>query len=85
MAAQLAGCGALLPRVVTVKVPVPMPCAEAEPERPPMPTDALRGTQASLYDVVQAAHGEIVIREAYEGRLRAALSGCTRRPERPPD
>lgn len=74
-AAVLAGC-ATPPRVVAVKVPVPVACQEAVPERPAMPVEALRGQRASLYETVQAARGEIEVREAYEGRLRTALNGC---------
>lgn len=71
----LLGCGATTPRLQAVSVPVPVPCQATVPDRPAMPTEALRpGT--SLYDFVKSAQAEIERREGYELRLRAALAEC---------
>lgn len=75
--ALLAGCGSTPPRMVTVKVPVPVECREPVPERPAMPTDSL--TRADPLDTkVKAALAEIELREGYEIKLVAALVACTR-------
>lgn len=76
----IVGCAATT--VTTVKVPVPVPCQEAVPTRPAMPTDSLK-PGASLYTIVQSARAEIGLRERYEHQLLAALSGCVA-PVAPP-
>ena len=70
-AAVLAGCSTCEP----VKVPVPVPCRVAMPQRPQMPTEAL-DADVSLDDFVAAAAAEIERREGYELQLRAALQAC---------
>lgn len=71
--ALLAGC-TTLPGTVT-RVPVPVACAEPEPERPLMPTDTL-APGADPFTFVIFAQAEIVLRDAYEGRLLTALRAC---------
>lgn len=74
LALLLGGCGATMPPQV-VKVAVPVPCQAEVPDRPVMPTEALK-PEAKLDAFVQSAAAEIERREGYEGRLRAALEGC---------
>ena len=79
-AVLLAGCGAAPPARVDiqqVKVAVPVPCDESEPERPNMPTEHLPvGADVDMY--IQAAGAELERREGYETELRAALANCKR-------
>lgn len=79
-AALLAGCGATPParvEIQQVKVAVPVPCDESEPERPNMPTEQLSaGADVDMF--VQAASAELERREGYEIQLRAALANCRR-------
>lgn len=79
-AVLLAGCGVTPPARVDiqqVKVAVPVPCDEPEPERPNMPTEQLpAGADVDMY--VQAAGAELERREGYETELRAALANCKR-------
>lgn len=74
LVALLAGCATTMQ---PVKVPVPVECQVAVPERPAMPTDALR-PGATLDAFAQAAMAEIERREGYEVRLVAALGVCTK-------
>ena len=60
-----------------VNVAVPVECKEPMPDRPAMPTEALR-PGATVDQFTQAAMAEIQRREGYEGQLVAALSACTR-------
>ena len=73
----LAGCAAAPPRVEIqqVSVPVPVACREPVPERPAMPTEALR-PGVSLDDFARTAMAEIERREGYEGQLLTALENC---------
>lgn len=73
----LAGCGTT-PRVEIqrVNVAVPVQCKEPIPERPVMPTEALR-PGATVDQYAQASMAEIERREGYEGQLVAALVACT--------
>jgi hypothetical protein len=61
--------------VQRVNVAVPVACQEKEPERPVMPTEALR-PGATVDQFTQAAQAEIERREGYEGLLRTALAAC---------
>lgn len=63
--------------VQRVNVAVPVACQEKEPERPVMPTEALR-PGATVDQFAQAAMAEIERREGYEAQLVAALAICTR-------
>lgn len=74
----LAGCSAV-PRVEiqTVKVPVPVACREATPDRPSMPTEAM-ADDADPFDLLRASLAEIDRREGYEVKLVAALENCQR-------
>lgn len=79
-AVLLAGCGAAPParvEIQQVKIAVPVPCDESEPERPSMPTEHLAG-DADVDSYVQAAGAELERREGYETELRAALANCKR-------
>jgi hypothetical protein len=69
----LTACGTT--RTMTIKVPVPVECQEAVPERPVMPTEQFT-TAPSLDQFTQAAQAEIERREGYEKRLNAALAAC---------
>lgn len=77
-AVLLAGCSAAPParvEIQQVKVAVPVPCDESEPERPSMPTEQLSaGADVDMY--VKAAGAELERREGYETELRAALANC---------
>lgn len=73
LAVLLAGCAAG-PGTVT-RVPVPVACAEPEPERPLMPTETL-APGVDLFVFTKYAQAEIDVREAYEARLLLALREC---------
>lgn len=79
-AVLLAGCSATPParvEIQQVKVAVPVPCEEPEPERPNMPTEQLpAGADVDMY--VKAAGAELERRKGYETELRAALANCKR-------
>lgn len=79
-AVHLVGCGAAPParvEIQQVKVAVPVPCDESEPERPHMPTEHLPdGADVDMY--VKAAGAELERREGYETELRATLANCKR-------
>lgn len=72
---MLAGCATTGTQLV--KVPVPVECRAAEPERPGMPTEDFT-KQPSIDEWVQAALAEIERREGYETQLREALRACTK-------
>lgn len=72
--AVLTGCGTA--RTVQVRVPVPVPCQEAEPARPAMPTESLQ-PGAHPFVLLRAALAEIDRREAWSVELLAALRACT--------
>lgn len=79
-AVLLAGCGSVPSarvEIQQVKVAVPVPCDESEPERPNMPTEQLQA-DADVHMYVQAAGAEIERREGYEAELRTALANCKR-------
>lgn len=86
---SLSACGTARNHVEIqrVNVAVPVACQEKEPERPVMPTDALR-PGATVDQFAQAAMAEIERREGYEVQLVAALANCTRpiahKPEKEP-
>ena len=67
----MAGCA-----TTSLKVPLPVACNEAVPERPVMPTEAL-APGAEPFILTRAALAEIDRREGYEIKLRAALVACT--------
>jgi uncharacterized lipoprotein YajG len=79
--AGLGGCAAPAPTITSVRVPVPVACAEPVPDRPAMPTEspAARNTATWTLDAHLARlHAEVDLREGYEIQLRAALEACTR-------
>lgn len=55
------------------------PCQVATPERPAMPTEAL-APGVTPFVLLRASLAEIDRREAYEGRLAAALASCKASP-----
>ncbi|WCM88861.1 hypothetical protein M5C98_02055 [Acidovorax sp. NCPPB 3576] len=67
--------------VQRVNVPIPVACEEPVPDRPSMPTEALR-MGATVDDFARAAMPEIERREGYEGELLTALGNC-RAPIKP--
>jgi hypothetical protein len=74
----LTGCGTVPTRVEIqrVNVAVPVECSAPIPDRPVMPTEALR-PGATVDQFTQAAQAEIERREGYEGQLRTVLTICT--------
>lgn len=76
LSACLLGCETA-PRVDVqrVNVAVPVECKEPIPDRPAMPTEALR-PGATVDQFTQAAQAEILRREGYEVQLLAALGAC---------
>jgi starvation-inducible outer membrane lipoprotein len=70
----LSGCSALKTGY-EVRVPVAVACKAVEPDRPAWPTERLKPGVDPFVFVVHA-QAEIDLREAYEGRLVAALRGC---------
>lgn len=70
----LAGCETM-PTTVTVRVPVPVACQVATPERPVLAIDTM--SPDLPLDVqnrhMRADHDE---RDGYEGRLETALATC---------
>lgn len=73
--AVLAGC-TTTPRMVEVRVPVPVECRVAKPQRPAMPTESLTLSD-SIERKVRALLAELELREGYEIQLAAALDACT--------
>lgn len=72
-AVLLVGCVTSPPE--RVNVPVPVECRANEPDRPAMPTESLwLGVDVDRW--VAAAQAELLLREGYEGELRAALREC---------
>jgi hypothetical protein len=62
------------PLPVEVRIPVPVPCVQAVPERPALAWDAL--ADAGIYEQVRALlidRGRLV---AHVDELRAELTGC---------
>lgn len=77
-AVLLVGCGTKPParvEIQQVKVAVPVPCDEPEPERPIMPTEHLPAN-SDVDSYVQAAAAEIERRKGYEAKLLSALNSC---------
>lgn len=74
LASLVAGC-ATAP-TITIKVPVPVQCQEAIPERPIMPTESFK-VRPLIDEYVKASQAEIHRREGYEVKLRTALEACT--------
>ncbi len=68
------------PQVPAGKVVVPVPCQEQEPERPNMPTEALkaRGCPSGecVDELLQASLAENLRRDGYELKLVTALRTC---------
>ncbi|MCT6720024.1 hypothetical protein [Acidovorax sp. K2F] len=79
-ACALSACGAARNHVEIqrVNMAVPVECKEPIPNRPMMPTEALR-PGVTVDQFTQAAQAEIERREGYEVQLRAALAICTAR------
>lgn len=71
----LAGCGATLPQLVEIKVPLPIACQVAEPARPALAIDSM---PPDLPIDVQARNlrADHDVRDGYESELRAALQAC---------
>ncbi|OGA97139.1 MAG: hypothetical protein A3E79_00165 [Burkholderiales bacterium RIFCSPHIGHO2_12_FULL_61_11] len=76
---MLSACG-MVSQVPVGKVAVAVPCKEQEPERPNMPTEALkaRGCPSGecVDELLQASIAENLRREGFEGRLVTALRAC---------
>jgi hypothetical protein len=74
LALLLAGC-ATPERLVEVRVPVPVTCIEAVPERPDYPADALTGDE-DLWTLVTTLWADRLARQAHQIRLEATLRAC---------
>ena len=74
-AVVLAGCAAPVERLVTVKVPVPVPCDVKVPERPAMPLEAIRAPY-TVDAWIGRAIAQDGLRAAYELELETALGAC---------
>ena len=75
--ALLARCSTTPPATITVRVPVPVACTQAVPDRPLLSIDTM--SPDLPLDVqarnMRADHDD---RDGYEARLRAALEACRR-------
>lgn len=60
-----------------VKVPTPVPCQTAVPDRPTLPADALTGAE-DIFSWGTTMISDRLLREAYEIDLRTRLIGCTK-------
>jgi hypothetical protein len=78
------GCATQIPEVITVRVPVEVPCKATEPERPRMDTEHL-AIDAKVDVQARAMRAEIDRREAYEEQLRVELRACTAPITTPPE
>ncbi|MEO8391236.1 hypothetical protein [Polaromonas sp.] len=71
-----------VPLVTPVNVAIPVECKEPEPDRPVMPTDALktRGCPSGgcVDELLQSSLAENQRREGYEVQLVTALRNCKR-------
>lgn len=81
LAAALTGCvtGAEPMQAIEVRVPVPVPCIAAIPERPVLDSPQAWASGASDYDKTVALlidHGRLV---AHVDALEAAMAPCVRR------
>ena len=64
--------------LVTIKVPVSVPCDPPTVDRPALPVDALTGSE-DVFQVARALWATDELREGYEVRLRASVDGCRSR------
>lgn len=73
--ALLSGCSTMPAATVTVRVPVPVACTQAVPERPVLAIDTMSPDLPLDVQVrnLRADHDD---RDGYEARLRAALEAC---------
>lgn len=70
----LGGCASAKP-AGTVNVAIPVACQERTPVAPAWPTNRLK-PGVDVYVFTVHAQAEIIMREAYEEQLLAALSAC---------
>lgn len=71
----LTGCAGMTPRVVEVKVPVPVPCKATPPERPLFAVDGL-AIGSGIWEQMKALRAERQQRIGYEVELEAAVKAC---------
>lgn len=76
----LSGCNTIptQPTIVTVEVPVPIPCNIKAPEVPSWPLQTSPIEEKNVYKNVQLALSEIELRKGYEGKLEAAIKECNK-------
>lgn len=72
----LAGC-TTIPKVVSVKVPVPCIDTDKIPQRPVMATDK-QLQEMPDYAHVKTLHRDRLLASGYMGELEAAVQGCAR-------
>jgi len=80
----LTGCATRLPPAVEVKVPVPVPCVQADevPARPTFLTDPQLHAMPD-YNLVLALAADRRKRQIYEALLEATLTACVASPTAP--
>lgn len=74
----LSGCDTIprQPTIITVEVPVPVPCNIKAPEVPSWPLQTAPKDEKNIYVNVKKALAEIELRKGYEGKLEAAIKKC---------
>lgn len=81
--AGLAGCGQVVHKPTVVKVPVPVACISAAPERPAFIGDPELHRMAD-YEFVLALGEDRVRRRQYEAELEAVIAPCLAPPTASP-
>ncbi len=71
----LTGCAGLAPKVVEVKVPVPVPCKVTPPERPLFAVDGLP-IGSDIWEQMKALRAERQQRIGYILELEAVVRAC---------
>ncbi|QRY81102.1 hypothetical protein JVX91_08345 [Pseudomonas sp. PDNC002] len=73
--ALIAGCATTSPKLMEIRIPIPVPCLAPAVEAPQFATADLRPVD-DLQTKVRALLAERQQHLAYETRLRAALDAC---------
>lgn len=77
-----AGCASTVEIPKEVEVPVPVPCVEKRPQRPPLLTDA-ELLALDQYKRTHALWGDRIERQRYESVMETVIDGCSRIPALP--
>lgn len=75
----LAGCASTVEIPKEVKVPVPVPCVQERPQRPPLLSDA-ELLALDRYKRTHALWGDRIERQRYQSELETVVEGCSRIP-----